>query len=260
MTEVEATPPRIGQQDTHPVRPTSPKKRSFKEINGLEEVRTGSELAAPTFGQQNTHPASPASPRKRSFEQLHALEEVKPENELTAPVVPHACSPLEPTAVTQNGLDPLPPTTNPCIPPLRQSQAVPIMAAPDSESPAVPASDHISQPQLSAAPSEATTGGPPAPSDAPSPKKKVKLTPAEKEAKEKQKAEERAKKEEEKRVKDEEKKKREEEREEKRRQREEEREEKRKLKEEEKQAREEEKRKKEEEKGKKERVCLNFVP
>jgi type IV secretory pathway VirB10-like protein len=63
--------------------------------------------------------------------------------------------------------------------------------------------------------------------------KKVKLTPAEKQAKERQKAEEKARKDEERRINEEEKKKRDEEKEEKRR-----------LKEEEKQAKEEEKKKK----------------
>lgn len=103
--------------------------------------------------------------------------------------------------------------------------------------------------------------------------KKRKLSPAsqdakqqEKEARERQKLEEKAKKEEEKRVKAEEKKKRDEEREEEKRQKEEEkkkreaeREEKRKAKDEEKAAKEaakeEEKKRKEEEKLKKERVC-----
>jgi chromatin assembly factor 1 subunit A len=111
------------------------------------------------------------------------------------------------------------------------------------------------------------------------PNKKVKLSPAsleakriEKEIRDRQRAEERAKKEEEKRVREEEKKRREEEREEEKKKKEEEkrkrdeereeerkkREEKKKVKEEERLAREEEKRKKEDEKLKKERVSAMY--
>lgn len=96
------------------------------------------------------------------------------------------------------------------------------------------------------------------------PNKKLKLSPATKEAKRKEKEEkdrlrleERAKKDAEKKAKEEERKKKEAEKEEEKKKREAEREEKKKQKEEEKQAKEEEKRKKEEEKEKKERVSYS---
>lgn len=97
------------------------------------------------------------------------------------------------------------------------------------------------------------------------PNKKIKLSPATKESKRKEKEEkdrlrleEKAKKDAEKKAKEEERKKKEAEKEEERKKREAEREEKKKQKEEEKQAKEEEKRKKEEEKEKKERVSYPY--
>ncbi|KAM5486993.1 hypothetical protein MaudMau93_004876 [Microsporum audouinii] len=97
------------------------------------------------------------------------------------------------------------------------------------------------------------------------PNKKRKLSPASKEARERQKAEEKVKKEEERKAKEEEKRKRDEEKEEERKikekekkKREEEREEKKRQREEEKQAKEDEKRRKEEEKQKKERSQMKL--
>lgn len=103
----------------------------------------------------------------------------------------------------------------------------------------IPGTTSFPPPAASQTASTITTG----PASAPPPSKKVKLSTEEKLAKERLKAEEKARKEEEKRQKEEEKRKRDEEREAKRKQKEEER-----------QAKEEEKRRKEEEKKKKERV------
>lgn len=117
--------------------------------------------------------------------------------------------------------------------------------------PIIPSTPPRQQPQLLTAPDAIANH----------PNKKLKLSPATKEAKRKEKEEkdrlrleEKVKKEAEKKAKEEERKKKDAEKEEERKKRDAEREEKKKQKEEEKQAKEEEKRKKEEEKEKKDRV------
>ena len=294
MTEVEVTPPAIAQQNTHTVQPSSPKKRPFEEIAGMEEIRPECDVAAPTAGHK-PHPAPLSSPKKRSFDEINDLEAPKPGFEPATPAetqtctssahctieaptpimathneqgppgpVPNTCAPSmqqNPPTPSGNGL--ITSSTNPSIPSLQQSQVALGVSSSTPGQQTIPAKNGINQPQLPPVASQSMPAAIPVPVAAPSAsslKKKVKLTPAEKEAKEKQKAEEKSRKEEEKRIKEEEKRKREEEREEKKRQREAEREKKQKLKEEERLAKEEEKRKKEDEKEKKERVCFEVLP
>lgn len=133
-------------------------------------------------------------------------------------------------------------------------QSVTTASTPSETVPFVPSTPPRPQPQPSTAPG----------ADANPLNKKVKLSPATKEARRKEKEEkdrlrleEKAKKDAEKKARDEERKKKEVEKEEERKKREAERDEKKKQKEEEKHAKEEEKRKKEEEKEKKERVSFS---
>lgn len=198
------------------VSPTESKKRAFDEVNGAGEGNAGMEY--PNIAQ--------ISNGKENQQPLDVMTTNDP--------VPPAT--LPPPSTTGTGIGPI--------------EQVPINTDTTSNAP------------VAAVTSEPIPIPPKTPVAMPTmPNKRVKLSPAsmeakriEKEIRDRQRAEEKAKKEEERRIREEEKKKREEEKEEERKKREEKREEKRKAKEEERLAREEEKRKKEEERQKKERV------
>lgn len=212
-------------------------------------------MQQPPMGEQ-TRSVSPAGSRKRAFEEVDgtAVDNQKDaaiELKSNAPVI---STPRELEDMCQPPLNVIPangpaPTTTALPPGVTGTEAKPIESV--STSMNTPSNPAVASPPI-------PTPTPKTPIAMPAmPNKKVKLSPAsleakriEKEIRDRQRAEDKAKKEEEKRIREEEKKKRDEEREEERKKREE----KKKAKEEERLAREEEKRKKEEEKLKKERV------
>ncbi|KAK2756426.1 chromatin assembly factor-I (CAF-I) p90 subunit [Arachnomyces sp. PD_36] len=235
-------------------------------------------IQQPPMGEQTTRSVSPTGSRKRAFEEI---EEAVVGSQKDAGIQPTDSTQVISTSIGGESIS-QPSLNGTSVNGIARTTTAPAPVPNGLENSPIE-SNSISTGTTS---NSATT---PAPIPIPTPKtplsmptmpnKKVKLSPAsleakriEKEIRDRQRAEEKARKEEEKRIREEEKKKRDEEREEERKKKEEEkkkrgeereeerkkREEKKKAKEEERQAREEEKRKKEEEKSKKERSQMRL--
>ncbi|KAL1956797.1 hypothetical protein VTO42DRAFT_6747 [Malbranchea cinnamomea] len=212
----------------------------------MHETKMTEVDVAPTIERQDAHAVQPTSPKKRLFHEIDDADEKTETGPATSSIVSAVNDP-PPTAQDGQCFSTLPSESTVS----QQARPELVDNAPNPATLGLSASNSFPQ-QPIAATNPAPTVAPTPPASAPPPSstvpnKRAKLSPEEKLARERQKAEEKARKEEEKRQREEEKRKREEEREAKRKQKEEER-----------QAKEEEKRKKEEEKKKKERSQMKL--